>query len=381
MASKVMFDITNAVSKLEDRFFKISTISRDKTKDMLDSINIQLLYNANRLGSLETAMLNHSLVHCSSTRAELQHVRHLDLNLYRLQSQGKDMNTKLSRFQLHVPVTQSILSHVTQLRKEVSNLMFSLPKDCQEYFLRGNRHNGSYVIYLKDVGRTSKIMCIMVSSQSRILSNTIIGDTVLDNGKDAVHSVMGSLDYVRLQDSSDQKVWDDVVGGWTVIQRRKTGDLNFSLPWDDYRRGFGEPTGDYWAGTELIHSLTHGRQCQLWILMEDVHSLFWEARYEIFNISSPEDNYRLYIGGFHGNATDALLYSNTMPFSTLDRDTDGSAMHCAEYNGGGWWYNQCHISNLNGPYHMGMVWYNSEQKDWIQLKSSMMMIKEYRREN
>ncbi|KAH9507617.1 hypothetical protein Btru_051619 [Bulinus truncatus] len=415
MASKVMFDITNAVSKLEDRFFKvqnasqksfrhlqghiinlnntmqdlrerihhkgnvpISTISRDQTKDMLDSINIQLLYNANRLGSLETAMLNHSLVHCSGTRAELQHnilyklltfdllkevrlhsleekVRHLDLNLYRLQSQGKDMNTKLSRFQLHVPVTQSILSHVTQLRKEVSNLMFSLPKD---------------------VGGTSKIMCIMVSSQSRILSNTIIGDTVLDNGKDAVHSVMGSLNYVRLQDSSDQKVWDDVVGGWTVIQRRKIGDLNFSLPWDDYRRGFGEPTGDYWAGTELIHSLTRGRQCQLWILMEDVHSVFWEARYEIFNISSPEDNYRLYIGGFHGNATDALLYSNTMPFSTLDRDTDGSAMHCAEYNGGGWWYNQCHISNLNGPYHMGMVWYNSELKDWIQLKSSMMMIKE-----
>ena len=35
-------------------------------------------------------------------------------------------------------------------------------------------------------------------------------------------------------------------GGWTVIQRRRDGSVNFYRTWDDYRAGFGQLQNDFW---------------------------------------------------------------------------------------------------------------------------------------
>ncbi|XP_078658318.1 uncharacterized protein LOC144903777 [Branchiostoma floridae x Branchiostoma belcheri] len=40
------------------------------------------------------------------------------------------------------------------------------------------------------------------------------------------------------------------------------------------------------------------------------------------------------------------------PFSTKDRANDESSSNCATVYRGGWWYGDCHTSNLNGPYHL-----------------------------
>jgi len=33
-----------------------------------------------------------------------------------------------------------------------------------------------------------------------------------------------------------------------VLMRRKDGTLNFYQKWNDYKKGFGKPDGEFWLG-------------------------------------------------------------------------------------------------------------------------------------
>ncbi|XP_047280386.1 angiopoietin-related protein 7 isoform X2 [Homo sapiens] len=45
-------------------------------------------------------------------------------------------------------------------------------------------------------------------------------------------------------------------GGWTIIQRRKSGLVSFYRDWKQYKQGFGSIRGDFWLGNEHIHRLS-----------------------------------------------------------------------------------------------------------------------------
>ena len=109
--------------------------------------------------------------------------------------------------------------------------------------------------------------------------------------------------------------------------------------------------------------------------MVDIMDGYWEATYDVFSVAGAEDLYTLTVGGYRGNTTDGLSYSNTMAFSTPDRDNDASSAHCALFEMAGWWFKHCHIGNLNGRYKLEMIWFNQDWKDWVELKGTVMKVK------
>ena len=56
------------------------------------------------------------------------------------------------------------------------------------------------------------------------------------------------------------------------------------------------------------------------------------------------------MAGYSGDAGDSLSYHSHHNFSTKDHLDVHS---CARSYKGGWWYGNCHVSNLNGLYHPG----------------------------
>ncbi|KAK3761849.1 hypothetical protein RRG08_048207, partial [Elysia crispata] len=153
-------------------------------------------------------------------------------------------------------------------------------------------------------------------------------------------------------------------GGWIIIQRRVTGDMDFYRDWTDYKNGFGAATGDFWLGNDDIHNLTDKHPYELRIdFRAKGQELF--AQYTSFRIEAESDNYRLRLGSYVGTIGEksgkGLSYHNNHQFSTFDRDNDDNpGRRCAIEFHGAWWYRSCLESNLNGKWGVtgwtGLSW-------------------------
>ncbi|KAI4810351.1 hypothetical protein KUCAC02_019189 [Chaenocephalus aceratus] len=89
------------------------------------------------------------------------------------------------------------------------------------------------------------------------------------DAQEAGHSTSGM--YLIRPDEAERPVqaWceqDIDNGGWTVIQSRRDGSINFFRNWDSYKSGFGNIDGEYWLGLEGIYNL--GRQGDYKLLVE-----------------------------------------------------------------------------------------------------------------
>ncbi|XP_015762093.1 PREDICTED: microfibril-associated glycoprotein 4-like isoform X1 [Acropora digitifera] len=166
-------------------------------------------------------------------------------------------------------------------------------------------------------------------------------------------------------------------GGWTVFQKRFDGSVDFYRGWDDYKRGFGNLTGEFWLGLDKIHRLTVSSSNKLRVDLEDVPGNTAFAEYSSFAVGNETEKYKLRVGGFSGTAGDSLSYHHGSPFATKDRDNNG----CALTNKGAWWYKSCYKSSLNGQYmpgaidkNPGMNWYYWKNS-WISMKRTEMKIR------
>ncbi|XP_052072299.1 techylectin-5B-like isoform X6 [Mytilus californianus] len=129
-------------------------------------------------------------------------------------------------------------------------------------------------------------------------------------------------------------------GGWTVFQRRETGEEDFNREWIDYENGFGSLRKEFWLGNSKLYIITE--------------------------------------------QGDSLRRNNNRPFTTKDRRnikfTDNK---CEIYEEGPWWLQEsCFGANLNGKYlkeksvyYGGNYWYDWQKSYKVTLQKTTMMIR------
>ncbi|XP_011668937.1 fibrinogen C domain-containing protein 1-B-like [Strongylocentrotus purpuratus] len=155
-------------------------------------------------------------------------------------------------------------------------------------------------------------------------------------------------------------------GGWTVFQKRYDGSVNFYRNYAEYVQGFGDVSGEYWLGLDIIYLLAKDG-VELRIDMVDYSNNQVYAHYSQFSIGSPITNYRVTFSSYSGTAGEGLNAANAQGFTTYDLDNDNLAGNCAVDYQGAWWYQSCYTSNLNGVYGIqnelrGIVWNWPEPK-------------------
>ena len=152
------------------------------------------------------------------------------------------------------------------------------------------------------------------------------------------------------------KVYCDMTtagGGWTVIQRRVDGSVDFFRNWSDYKIGFGKMDHEFWLGNDKIHRLTKWTDTKLRFELQAKDGDKAFAEYHTFMIDEERSKYMAHVSGYRGTAGDSFSRVNKMHFSTRDRDYDTADHSCANFYHGAWWYGACHTSNLNGKYLNG----------------------------
>ncbi|NXS50650.1 ANGP4 protein, partial [Balaeniceps rex] len=173
-------------------------------------------------------------------------------------------------------------------------------------------------------------------------------------------------------------------GGWTVIQLRANGSLSFQRSWREYKQGFGDAAGEYWLGNEAVHLLTSQAPYALRIELRDWEGGQVYAHYGKFQLGSERQLYRLSLQDYSGTAgqQSGMALQGTH-FSTRDADNDNCLCKCAQMLSGGWWFDACGLSNLNGIYYParhnirklnGIRWHHFQGPSYS-LKGTRMLIR------
>ncbi|RMC07371.1 hypothetical protein DUI87_16836 [Hirundo rustica rustica] len=156
-------------------------------------------------------------------------------------------------------------------------------------------------------------------------------------------------------------------GGWTVIQKRSDGIVQFQRTWSEYLDGFGDLNGEFWLGLRKIFDIVNQKATHfsLYVDLESENDKRAYASYDGFWIEDETCSFKIHLGHYSGNAGDAFRgyrredNQNSMPFSTFDVDNDGCrpmctikgqpVKSCSNFSDNtGWWFNKCGLANLNG---------------------------------
>ncbi|XP_028284734.1 angiopoietin-2b [Parambassis ranga] len=340
--------VLNQTSRLEIQLLEYSLFTnRLENHILLQTQEISRLSDKNsfleqRLLALE-ARYGKELQGLQSEKLQLQELLERQSGLV-TQLQGElgssTLNSTLLQRQQAVltDTVQQLLAMINHCN-EISNM----PKqehrfrDCAEILRSGLKESGVYSIRLNNTTQTVKVYCDMKTSG----------------------------------------------GGWTVLQHRRNGSVDFHRGWRDYKMGFGEPSGEHWLGNDIIHKLTSSQEYSLYVQLKDREGNEAFSHYDHFYIDGEDNNYSLHAEGFSGTAgrTSSLTHTGSQ-FSTKDRDNDRCTCKCAQLASGGWWFEACGPSNLNGIYYPaassvvrynGIKWYYWKGPNLMATMTTMMV--------
>ncbi|XP_064616634.1 angiopoietin-related protein 1-like [Liolophura sinensis] len=343
--------INETLKKVRHRTHHHDHAMTEELAQQFEDMHLKLEQLGSRLMNIEVKVLNSSLNTCAKQQADFyQDIKLKEMNkkldkmqesilvhretltrtdrgLYRLHLDIKSHKDAIDTLKRESKKMSSYKPEFKAMQEEVTKFLHHLPQDCNEVYLLGQRESGEYIIHPEGSPKSVRVYCELTDE-----------------------------------------------GGWTVIQRRVDGSEHFSRPWKEYKEGFGTISREFWLGNDYIYLLTNQKNCSLFVEMYDTFGQKWVAEYDVFKMNDEGKKYSLFLDGYHGNATDSLGDANGMAFSTEDRDQDASSTHCALYYTAGWWYKHCHYCNLNGRYNVGIVWFNQEVNEWLQMNKTVMKI-------
>ncbi|XP_006868934.1 PREDICTED: angiopoietin-related protein 4 [Chrysochloris asiatica] len=251
-----------------------------------------------------------------------QHLEKQRLKIQNLQNQVSRLTSTHLDHEMIKPARGKRLPKMAQHMAPAHNAsrLHRLPRDCQELFEEGERQSGLFQI-----------------------------------------QPQGSPPFlVNCQMTSD--------GGWTVIQRRQDGSVDFDRSWEAYKAGFGDPQGEFWLGLEKVHRITGGHGGRLAVQLQD-----WEGNAESLQfpvqLGGEDTAYTLQLTAPVASKLGATAIAPSglsLPFSTWDQDHDlRGDKNCAKTLSGGWWFGTCSHSNLNGHYFHSIPRQRQERKKGI----------------
>ena len=155
-------------------------------------------------------------------------------------------------------------------------------------------------------------------------------------------------------------------GGWTVIQRRQDGSVDFyNRDWVEFEDGFGHLNGEFWIGLRSMHCLTSQGNWELRIDYKLHNGTKSYLHYNKFAVGPAKDQYPLSISGFDSiGLTDPFntfgVTLNGMKFTSRDRINDfwSRANENCAIRDGGWWHHACTYIQINEQYNSLLIYLN-----------------------
>ncbi|KAF6083676.1 angiopoietin 2 [Phyllostomus discolor] len=363
-----------------------------------------------RLQALESVLENNTQwlmkVLNQTTRLELQLLEH-SLSTNKLEKQILDQTSEINKLQdknslLEKKVLDMEDKHVVQLqsmREEKDQLQVLVSKqssaieELEKQLVRATANNSALQEQQRDLVEAVRGLLTLVSAPGSAKTAAAAAkekQTVFRDCAEAFkagRTTSGVYTLTFPNSTEEVKAHCDMEtagGGWTVIQRREDGSVDFQRTWKEYKVGFGNPAGEYWLGNEFVSQLTSQRRHALRIRLADWEGGEAYALYEHFYLSGEDLNYRIHLRGLSGTA--GKISSISQPgsdFSTKDADKDKCVCKCSQMLTGGWWFDACGPSNLNGMYYPqrqntnrfnGIKWYYWKGSGYS-LKATAMMVR------